>query len=108
MTVLPRHGYLVRSINPSDIADMLHLRALIEPVCTAAGAQADDAAVQALDRFRGFAERDFTVASYADYNGSFHYSVADLSANKRMVALALDLIQQFARVVRVVVSTAGP
>ena len=84
VTVLPRQGYLVRSITASDVEDMLHLRSLVEPVCTAAAAGADDAAVQALDRFRGFPDHDFTASSYTDYNEAFHHSVADLSDNKRM------------------------
>jgi GntR family transcriptional regulator, rspAB operon transcriptional repressor len=105
VTVLPRQGYLVRSITASDVEEMLHLRSLVEPVCTAAAAGADDAAVQALDRFRGFPDHDFTASSYTDYNEAFHHSVADLSDNKRMGALALDLVQQFARVVRVLVGT---
>jgi DNA-binding GntR family transcriptional regulator len=93
VTVLSRVGYVVKSISASDVADMLYLRALIEPTCTAAAAQASDAAVQALNRFRGFAEHAFTAASYADYNEAFHQAVADLSDNKRMGALALDLPQ---------------
>ncbi len=109
VTVRPRQGYLVNPISISNVEDIIDLRSLIEPACAAAAAQADDdTVVRALDRFRGFADQDFEEARYVEYNKSFHLSVADLSNNKRVAAVALDLIQQFKRVVRVVVSSFNP
>jgi GntR family transcriptional regulator, rspAB operon transcriptional repressor len=108
VTVRPRQGYLVNPISISNVEDIIDLRSLIESACAAAAAQADDTEVRALDRFRGFADQDFDEARYVEYNESFHLAVADLSNNKRMAAVALDLIQQFKRVVRVVVSTFNP
>jgi len=109
VTVRPRQGYLVNPISISNVEDIIDLRSLIEPACAAAAAQADDnTVVRALDRFRGFADQDFEEARYVEYNESFHLSVADLSNNKRVAAVALDLIQQFKRVVRVVVSSFNP
>ncbi len=54
VTVLPRQGYRVNPILPSDVKDILGLRLLLEPACAARAAQADDAALRALDSFRGF------------------------------------------------------
>lgn len=105
VTVLPRQGYLVNPISISDVEDIINLRALIEPSCAAAAARADDAALQGLDHFRGFADRDLDGTNYVEYNESFHCSVADLSGNKRMARIALDLIQQFERVARIVLNS---
>jgi GntR family transcriptional regulator, rspAB operon transcriptional repressor len=105
VTVLPRQGYLVTPISIADVEDIINLRSLIEPACAEVAARADDPAVLTLDRFRGFADQDFEETSYVEYNESFHRSVADLSSNRRLAAISLDLIQQFERVVRAVVSS---
>jgi GntR family transcriptional regulator, rspAB operon transcriptional repressor len=107
VTVLPRQGYLVNPISISNVEDIINLRALIEPSCAAAAARADDTAVRGLDVFRDFADRDFDETKYVEYNESFHRSVADLSGNKRMARVAIDLIQQFERVVRIVLVGVG-
>jgi GntR family transcriptional regulator, rspAB operon transcriptional repressor len=104
VTVFPRQGYLVNPISISNVEDIINLRALIEPSCAAAAARAGDAAVRGLNQFRNFADRDFDETKYVEYNESFHRSVADLSGNKRMASVALDLIQQFERVARIVLS----
>ncbi len=105
VTVFPRQGYLVNPISISNVEDIINLRSLIEPSCAAAAARADDAAVRGLEHFRGFADRDFDETRYVEYNEAFHRSVANLSGNKRMARVALDLIQQFERVVRIVLSS---
>src|SRR4051794_3201186 len=56
VTVLPRQGYSVNRISEADIKEIFGLRVLIEPACAAAAAKADDAALQGLDRFRGFVD----------------------------------------------------
>jgi DNA-binding GntR family transcriptional regulator len=48
-----------------------------------------------------FYRRPGNEIGYVNYDESFHRSVADLSGNKRITAVASDLIQQFQRVVRV-------
>src|ERR1700761_9464752 len=60
VTVLPRQGYRVNPISLSDVEDIFGLRLVIEPACAAAGARADDEALQSLSRFRGFARDDRT------------------------------------------------
>ncbi len=51
MMVLPRQGYRVTPINIDDVNDIFDLRLLIEPVCAAAAARADDAALSTLDQY---------------------------------------------------------
>jgi GntR family transcriptional regulator, rspAB operon transcriptional repressor len=104
VTVLPRQGYRVNPISIGNVEDIINLRVLIEPACAAAAARADDAAVRTLDRFRGFVESEFEQSSYANFNEAFHRAVAELSGNQRMAAVSQDLVQQFKRVVRMVVS----
>lgn len=101
VTVLPRQGYRVNPILSSDIQDIFGLRLLIEPACSAAAARADDTALQALNRFRGFMNDDKKESDFVEYNKSFHRAVADLSGNIRMAAVAVDLADQFERLVRV-------
>jgi DNA-binding GntR family transcriptional regulator len=101
VTVLPRQGYRVNPISRSDIEDIFDLRLLIEPACAVAAARADGEALQALDRFRDFASEDRTEIEFVEYNGCFHRAIADLSGNTRMAAVAVDLDEQFERLVRV-------
>jgi DNA-binding GntR family transcriptional regulator len=99
VTVLPRQGYRVNPILMSDVADILSFRLLIEPASAMAAARADDTAVQALDRFRGFGEQDHSGFEFLEYNRSFHCAVADLSGNMRMAAVFQGLLGQYERLV---------
>jgi DNA-binding GntR family transcriptional regulator len=49
VTVSPRQGYRVNSISASDSKDLFALRLLMEPVCAAAAARAEDAELKTLD-----------------------------------------------------------
>ncbi|WP_158929271.1 GntR family transcriptional regulator [Acidisphaera sp. S103] len=100
VTVLPRQGYRVNPISMSDVEDIFGLRLLIEPACAAAAARADDAALQALDRFRGIADKERTESEFLEYNRAFHRAVIDLSGNARMAAIAVELDEQFQRLMR--------
>jgi DNA-binding GntR family transcriptional regulator len=101
VTVLPRQGYRVRPIAISDVEDVFGLRLLIEPACAVAAARAEDGALRALDRFRGFADRECAESEHVEYNEAFHNAIANLSGNMRMAAVSRDLIEQFERLVRV-------
>ena len=105
VTVMPRQGYRVRPISVSDVTDVFVFRLLIEPACAAAAAQADDTALQALDRFRGVAEEAYTGSRWIEYDRSFHHAMADLSGNHRMAAIARDLMEQFERLEQIVLLT---
>jgi DNA-binding GntR family transcriptional regulator len=97
VTVLPRQGYRVNPISMPDVENIFDLRLLIEPACVAAAARADDTAQQTLDQFRGFADNERTESEFFEYNRSFHRAVIGLSANARMVAIGLELDEQFQR-----------
>ena len=99
VTVLPRQGYRVNPISMSDVEDMFGLRLLVEPACAAAAARADETALLALSRFRGFTNDERTEAEFVQYNRSFHRTIIDLSGNARMATIALDLDEQFQRLV---------
>ena len=99
VTVLPRQGYRVNPISMSDVEDIFGLRLLIEPACAAAVARADAAALQTLDRFRGFTNDQRTESEFVQYNRSFHRTIIELSNNARMATIALDLDEQFQRLV---------
>jgi DNA-binding GntR family transcriptional regulator len=99
VTVLPRQGYCVNPISVADVKEIFSLRTLIEPACAAAAARADEAALQALDRFRGFMDEEFDETTFVEYNRSFHSAIADLSGNRRLAAAALSIVEQFERLV---------
>jgi DNA-binding GntR family transcriptional regulator len=101
VTVLPRQGYRVNPISLSDAEDIFGLRLLIEPACAAAAARADDAALQILDNFRGVADAERTEGEFLEYNKAFHRTVIELSGNARMAAIAIELDEQFQRLMRV-------
>jgi GntR family transcriptional regulator, rspAB operon transcriptional repressor len=101
VTVQPRQGYRVKPIATSDVEDVFGLRLLVEPACAVAAVHADDSALRALDRFRGFADRDSGTSGYAEYNEAVHHAIAALSGNTRMTAVAWDLVEQSDRFVRV-------
>jgi DNA-binding GntR family transcriptional regulator len=108
VTVLPRQGYRVRPVLLSDAEDIFGLHLLIDPACAAAAAgRSDDAALHALDQFRGYANNEFLESGFLEYNRSFHGAVADLSGNARMAAVAHDLNEQFERLARVSLDAFG-
>jgi GntR family transcriptional regulator, rspAB operon transcriptional repressor len=100
VTVLPRQGYRVNPISMSDVEDIFGLRLLIEPACVAAAARADETALQDLSRFRGFVDVSRTETEFIEYNRSFHRTIIELSGNVRMATIALDLDEQFQRLVQ--------
>jgi len=100
VTVLPRQGYRVNPISVADVEDLFGLRMLIEPACAAGAARSDDAAVRTLDQFRGYTEDDSMLQTFIEHNRAFHAAVANMSGNTRMAAVALDLVEQFDRLVR--------
>lgn len=97
VTVLPRQGYRVKPISIPDVEEIFGLRLLIEPACAAAAALMDDTALKALDRFRDILNEDFAEAGFLEYDASFHSTIAELSGNVRIAAVAQDLIDQFER-----------
>jgi len=100
VTVLPRRGYRVRPISIPDITNLFELRLLIEPACAVAAARADDAKLQTLDQFRDFIPGDDGGFTFLEYNMTFHSTVADLSGNRRLASVGLELAEQSRRLKR--------
>ena len=100
VTVVPRQGYQVRPISPPDVQNLFDLHLLVEPACAAAAARVDGSASLILDQFRDFAAADELQPSFSEYNTSFHRAVADLTGNPRLAAVAVDLAEQFERLVK--------
>ena len=101
VTVLPRQGYRVNPISLSDAEDIFGLRLLLEPACASAAAKADDTALQVLDRFRGIADTERSESEFLEYNKAFHRAIIDLSGNARMAAIAIEVDEQFQRLMRI-------
>jgi DNA-binding GntR family transcriptional regulator len=97
LIVFPSEGCRVKPISAAEVDTLFSLSLLMEPTCTAAAARADGMTLRTLDRFRGFADRDYLEAGYVEYNASFHIAVAELADNKRLAAVVRNLIDQFDR-----------
>lgn len=101
---MPRQGYRVASISPTDVDDMFQLRIALERACMERIVRhASDAQLAELDRFRQFDPAQWNQ-SFVAYNRAFHHTLAALSANARMRDHLIDLIDQMERAVRVSVS----
>ncbi|HEY0182739.1 MAG TPA: GntR family transcriptional regulator [Rhodopila sp.] len=104
--VMPRQGYRVKPISIPDARDIFGLHQVIEPACAAKGAvHADNIALQALDRFRGFTPEAESAMRFIEYNRLFHRAIAELSNNLRMRSVAYDLGEQLERLALISVST---
>ena len=108
VTVLPRQGYRVNPISTSDGEEICALRMLIEPACAVAAAHADDTALRRLDIFRNFFYPDLERPKFVAYNKAFHRAITGLSGNKRLSVIAMDIIEQFERLVHASVRVSTP
>jgi DNA-binding GntR family transcriptional regulator len=102
VTVLPRQGYRVNPIEIRDVEELFGLRLLISPACAAEAAQADGEALRALDQFRSRSEGELNADLYIDYNRAFYVAVAHLVANSRLSAVEIALIEEFNRIILIV------
>jgi GntR family transcriptional regulator, rspAB operon transcriptional repressor len=103
VTVEPRKGYRVASVSLHDARELFEFRALLEQHCAlSAAAEADDAALAALDHFRDLSA--WGEDGFVAYNRAFHFAVLDLAPNRRIVETAIDLIEQFDRLVQLSVT----
>jgi DNA-binding GntR family transcriptional regulator len=101
---MPRQGYRVASISPTDVDDMFQLRIALERACMERIIRhASDEQLAELDQFRHFDPAQWNQ-NFVAYNRAFHHMLAALSANPRMRDQLVDLIDQMERAVRVSVS----
>ncbi len=102
VTVHPRQGYRVNPISLSEARDLLRFRLALEPACVSEAIEhAPDDVLLSLNEFRQF---DGSGDAFIEYNRAFHTALAFSSANRRMAAVATDLIEQADRLVRVSVA----
>jgi DNA-binding GntR family transcriptional regulator len=108
VTVQSRKGYRVAPVSVSDAADMYELRSKIEEAVVEIVSQsATDEELASLDRFRD-PEAWANDGGFIAYNREFHRTVASLCRNKRLKAIALDLIEQFDRFTFISLAVIGP
>ena len=96
--IQPRQGCRVAPVSLADAEDLLRFRAVLEPACAAAAARAaTEAQLAGLERFRRF---EGAADGFIAYNRAFHAAIAEASGNRRMAAVARDLVEQADRLVR--------
>jgi GntR family transcriptional regulator, rspAB operon transcriptional repressor len=98
VTVLPRHGYLIKPLGKQYLEDLFGLRMIVAPACAAEAAKADDAALRRLDAFRGGPANDMSTTTLTDYDQGFHRLVAELAQNERLAGIERNLLEEFERV----------
>lgn len=89
VTVLPKKGYLVRTMTPQDLAEVLDLRMLLEPHAAAEAARFAD--MDAVARLRTILERQREEAGVDPLAAmreahAFHQVVAQTARNARLVS----------------------
>ena len=103
VTVEPRKGYRVAPVSLVDARELFEFRAVLEQHCAmTASEQAGDEDLKALDRFRTLGA--WGEAGFVAYNRAFHFAVLALCPNRRVAETAVDLIEQFDRLVQLSVT----
>lgn len=99
LQVLPRKGYLVRPLQLQDVAEVMDLRAILEPELAAKAAEAaDDAFADRLDELvaeqhaEGLSREERLTKAEA-----FHLWLADGSSNARAKSLLRPLVDEISR-----------
>jgi GntR family transcriptional regulator, rspAB operon transcriptional repressor len=100
VTVLPRQGYVVNPVTFHDTEELYGLRRLIEPCCAAAASRQSDAELQKLQQFRRQSDQIIHFESYPEYHRAFHQSIAALAPNRRIAAIASELVDEAVRALR--------
>ncbi|HEX2942278.1 MAG TPA: GntR family transcriptional regulator [Rhodopila sp.] len=100
VTVLPRQGYLVNPITPSQVTDLYGLRLVIEPACAAAAAARADGVTDGLTRFRGWRREPTSLDALLAHNTDLHNAITGFNPNSRIRAIAHDLVEQSDRLMR--------
>lgn len=100
VTVLPRKGYLVRSLGLEDLRDVFQLRELLEPEFAGEAAarisltRSRGAVGEALEAHRSAADDlDLALTSAAD----FHIGIAELAGNARAARIIASLVDEVTR-----------
>jgi DNA-binding GntR family transcriptional regulator len=106
--VQSRKGYRVAPVSISDAGDLFEFRSTLEEaVADMVAESATDEELASLDRFRSYEEWN-DKGGFVVYNRAFHGAVTGLCKNQRLAAAALDLIEQFDRLILISLAVIGP
>jgi DNA-binding GntR family transcriptional regulator len=99
LKILPRSGYLVTAVSPSDIAENVHLRVLLEgEAARLASTRLSPDVIERLKEIQRLEEeaQDESV----ELNREFHMLVAENSGSKMLTKLIASLLDQDERMLR--------
>lgn len=99
VTVLPRRGYIVRSVSLDDVVEILTLRRIIEPALAAEAALHHQPEHIAMLRSIVAKERQTPNTSLEEIGWSLgvHKAIAEAVGNRRAIAIVCSLLDETAR-----------
>lgn len=104
--IAPRRGHRVAPISVADARDILGLREVLEAgAVRIIAAEASDAALASLDRFRTADTGD--MRAFASYNRAFHEAICEMARNRRLSATMGRLMEGYGRLCIVSLSSTG-
>lgn len=99
LKILPRSGYLVTAVSPTDIAENVHLRTLLEgEAARLAATQLDSEGIKRLKEIQRLEEEQ--GADTVALNREFHMVIADSAGSKLMTKMIANLLDQDERMLR--------
>ena len=104
---VPRRGYRIAPITPSDIHECMAVRLLLEP--EAARLAAERMSTEAAQRLRTEATlvSDDNPMRAFDKNRAFHLSLATAGGNQRLASIIADLVDRMERIIRLLMHNRG-
>ena len=99
LKIMPRSGYLVTAVSPSDIAENVHLRMLLEG--EAARLSASRLSPEAIERLKEIQRlEEEAQGDTVELNRELHMLVAENSGSKMLTKLIANLLDQDERMLR--------
>lgn len=99
---IPRHGYVVAPITLKSVQDMYGLRLVVEPaIARLATGHVDVALLKRINSDPGKSKGTDAELRFLESNREFHSVIARATANERMIALSLQLMDDMARLIHV-------
>jgi len=108
LTVHPRRGYVVSTLNIADVAEVFYMRTLLEGAAAAlAATHVTERELALLERLAGKSYRPGDTASHARFvksNRTFHLTIARASRNGRLEKAIEGLLDDMQRVITTTVA----
>lgn len=99
---IPRHGYVIAPITLKSVQDMYALRTIVEPaIVRLATGHVDVALLKRINSDPGKSKGKDAELRFLESNREFHSTIARATANERMIALSLQLMDDMARLIHV-------